>query len=445
MWVRKRIDVSWLDLGWALAQCALPADRDRITRRYDEFSENQLLITMSVRSGFDLLWDVLGFEQDSEILFSGFTIPDMPKIVVEHGLRPIAIDLDVVSMGPNIEELRSKITPRTRAIVVAHLWGGLVDLSRVADIADEHDLLLIEDCAQSFAQCGDWGDSRADISMFSFGSIKTNSALGGAILRVSNDKLAKDLIQIHEQLPLQTRFSYFCRLLKYFGVKTISLRPIAAVVCRAFSAVGADHDQFAAKLAKGFAGRSYFKRIRRRPSVPLLKLLYRKLLRFQRSQIDRRQRLGEYLAWQICSRHLRQDDSVGFDHQTTDVSDRPLVVGAQMLRQTFWVFAILVEHPEKLVARLWKAGFDATQQASLRAIDLGKRGRNPFSTCAMIQDHIVYLPMDFAMPASEVDRMIDVIHASNATCPQEWIAMTAEEQHADLSPCVKRASENSKS
>lgn len=445
MWVRKRIDVSWFELVWTLARCGLPADRKKLVRRIEAISHDNLFVTTSIRTGFDLLWSVLNFERGSEVIFSGFTIPDMSKIVMEHGLTPVPVDLDLFDMGPDIDQLRQKVNPRTRAIVVAHLWGGLVDLSQVAEIAAQHDLLLIEDCAQCYVGSGQWGDFRADISMFSFGSIKTNSALGGAVFRVKNRDLADTLKQSHRQLPLQSRGFCFRRLLKYCLVKLISYRPFAATLCRLFSLFGKSHDGFASRLAKGFSGKNYFKQVRQRPSTPLLQLLFRKLSRDCRLQIDARKRLGEYLAAQISLASVNQCEWNNTDCVSAIKFEPPIVVGEQMLVQTYWVFALLVEDPQRLVEWLGKAGFDATRNASLQAIEVEKHGENANSTCELIQKHIVYLPFDLAMPAVEVDRMIDVIRRSEATCPRRLRARVVANHGRELQTVLERESETAKS
>ncbi len=366
-----------------------------------------LLISLSVRSGFDLLWSVLDLERDSEVIFTGLTIPDMPKIVTEYGLRPIAVDLDLATMGPRIEELREKITPKTRAIVVAHLWGGLVDLSEIAEIARENDLLLIEDCAQAFVGTESWGDHRADVSMFSFGSIKTNTALGGAIFRVGDSNLYRRLQCTQGRRPIRPRSFYFRRLLKYAVLKVFSTRWAASALFFGFRRLGKSHDQFISQLAKGFAGPGFFRKIRQQPSTPLLKMLLRKLTRFVPGSLQKRTELGRRFA----NRLRESTPCIEGEHE----SFRPMVVGEQMVRPTYWVLAIVVDRPQELVDRLVNAGFDATQRSSMLAINPAKQGLDRISHCQLLQEQMVYLPLDSRMQASEIDRMVELVCSENPT------------------------------
>ena len=69
-------------------------------------------------------------------------------------------------------------------ILVAHVFGCRMDLTEVVNFAAKHDLFVVEDCAQVFLADGYLGHPSATVSMFSFGAIKTATALGGAIFTI---------------------------------------------------------------------------------------------------------------------------------------------------------------------------------------------------------------------------------------------------------------------
>ena len=141
------------------------------------FASDDFLVCLSVRSGFDLFLSEQDWPENSEIIFTGLTIPDMPRIASEHQMRPIGVDLDHAKLEPSIAEIRRLVTPQTKAIVVAHLLGGRLPTNEISLIAKEHGLLMIEDFAQSYrGQLIPFGN----VAMFSFGTIKTNTALGGS-------------------------------------------------------------------------------------------------------------------------------------------------------------------------------------------------------------------------------------------------------------------------
>ena len=183
---RHRLDVSVRDLLFGLMACIWASRRRRLAAKVARVfppGENTL-VCLSVRSGLDLLLGALAEPPGGEVLVSAVTHPDMVRIIEEHGLRAMPVDLDGATLGPRVELLEAALSPRARAVLVAHLFGGRFDLGPVAAFARRHGLLLVEDCAQAFRGTQDAGDTAANVSMFSFGAIKTASAVGGAVLHV---------------------------------------------------------------------------------------------------------------------------------------------------------------------------------------------------------------------------------------------------------------------
>ncbi len=156
---------------------------------------------LSVRSGFDLWLKALQLPVGSEVLVSAITIRDMVRIIESHGLVPVPVDLQPDDLSVDLESLERAISPRTRAILVAHLFGTRQRLEPILDIARRHGLFVAEDCAQAFAGRHYTGHPQADISMFSFGSIKTATALGGAMLCVRDAQILAQMRQLQKSYP----------------------------------------------------------------------------------------------------------------------------------------------------------------------------------------------------------------------------------------------------
>jgi dTDP-4-amino-4,6-dideoxygalactose transaminase len=124
MWSRKRFDIGWLDLIDGLAGCLAARDREKWQARVQQLwsSDGTSLACLSVRSAWDLFLSAARFPPGSEVLMSAVTIPDMATIVRHHGLTPVPLDLDFETMLPGAEQIRSATTPRTKAVLVAHLF-----------------------------------------------------------------------------------------------------------------------------------------------------------------------------------------------------------------------------------------------------------------------------------------------------------------------------------
>jgi dTDP-4-amino-4,6-dideoxygalactose transaminase len=389
MWVRKRLDLSWRDLLFGLVACRLP--RPRAEPLCPPFS-SQRLVCLSVRSGLDLLLEELALPRGSEVLVSALTIPDMVRIVEAHGLTAIPVDLDLRTAGPTAESLRRAISPRSRAILVAHLFGGRFPLGPVVQVARERGLFVIEDCAQAFdgryaGSVGEPPNRGADASLFSFGPIKTATALGGAVVCVRDAALLGRLQARHAARPVQGRGEFARRALKYGLLKAFSSRGPYGLLVRACRAMGIDHDRLVNGSVRGFPGGDFFERIRRQPAAPLVRMVGRRLRTYDHGRLARRTALGEKLA------SLLGDDVV-----------RP---GYDMQPHSHWVFPVLVENPEEVIAALRKAGFDATQGQSM-AIVRPPEDRPELFPCvaAEILAKTVYLPIYPEMTEPALPRML---------------------------------------
>jgi len=394
MWVRKRLDIGFRDFSLGALHALLPASRATLQSRLEEdwSPSADALACFSVRTGFDLLLATLHFPPKSEILMSAMTIPDMARIAEEHGLVPVPVDLDLDTLGPNLQSLRRAVTPASRAIVVAHLCGGRVPIEPILAEARQRRLWVIEDCAQAFDGRGYTGDPDADASMFSFGPIKTATALGGAMLRVRDRGLLERMRARQATYPVQKRRSYLCRLLKYAAFKALSYPRAYGMLVRMWRALGRDYDRLVNGSVRGFPGPDFFDRIRQQPSVPLMAVLRRRLRTYDRRRLECRAAKGELLIRLL--------------------EPKVVCLGRAAAPHNSWVFPILVEHPAEVIAALRHAGFDATQGHSMCVIPPpADRPERAASVAATILSGIVYLPIYPEMPDEAVRKVAERVLA----------------------------------
>jgi dTDP-4-amino-4,6-dideoxygalactose transaminase len=288
---RLLLDVSVRDLLFALGACLRPrpGSEARVLEAWG--GRNECLVCLSVRSGLDLLLQALELEPGDEVALSAVTHPDMARIVEAHGLRTLPVDLDMDTLAPRRDLLEQAVTPRTRLLVVAHLFGTRVDLAPLAEAARRHGLLLVEDCAQSFRGPGDDGDPLADVSLFSFGAIKTATALAGAIVRVRDPELARRMRALQASRPVQPRLEYAARVCRFLALVLVSRPPLYYAFEQALAVRGRDLDEVVTTAVRGFRA-DLIPRIRRRPCLPLLALVERRLRRFDHGRLEARTQLA---------------------------------------------------------------------------------------------------------------------------------------------------------
>ncbi|HLQ62682.1 MAG TPA: DegT/DnrJ/EryC1/StrS family aminotransferase, partial [Candidatus Acidoferrales bacterium] len=173
------------------------------------------LVGFSVRSEFHLLLQALDLPPGSEVLVSAVTHPDMVRILETARLVAVPVDLDLETLAPRPELLARLAGPRTRLLLVAHLFGGRCDLEPALRLARSRGLLLVEDCAQAFRGPGDDGEPGADVSLFSFGTLKTATALGGALAYVRDERLRRRMAEIQAGWPAQPDREYRRKVLRH--------------------------------------------------------------------------------------------------------------------------------------------------------------------------------------------------------------------------------------
>ncbi len=225
---RHRLDIGSGQFMNALAACIWAKDPKRLSARLvgGWSPSGHGIACRSVRSGFHLLLNALELAVGDEVLVSAITHPDMVRIIEAHGLVAVPVDLDLGTLAPNLDLAEQMVTGRTRAILVAHLFGGRFDMGATVAFAKRHRLLLWEDCAQAFTGTGDTGDPSTDASMYSFGALKTGTALGGALIKVSNRSVLDRMRDQQLSWRTQSRRQYLSTVLKFVAFSIVT-RPLA--------------------------------------------------------------------------------------------------------------------------------------------------------------------------------------------------------------------------
>ncbi len=279
---------------------------------------------------------------------------DMVRIVKHHGLVPVPVDLDFETLAPTIESLDGLRTEHTRLIVIAPLFGASIPMEPIVKFAREHDIIVVEDCAQSFRGWNNVKSTTADIALYSFGPIKTSTALGGAVAVVHNESLLSHMRRVQEAYPIQSRFDYAKRIAKYSILKLASARPIYSIVFALIKTMGLDPDSTINQLAKNFSPGELIKRIRTRPANALVAVLARRQRTYPKSRIDKRIDLGERLASRI---------------KQGPVEHLISIPGAVAIDHSHWVFPAKTVMTDRALIRIQKHGFDVTRKHNLTVVE----------------------------------------------------------------------------
>ena len=181
MFSRNRLDIGWFDLCSSLWACLFGQWSPTRQSELNTMWHPDGAVFSTVRAAWDAVLTQLNLPAGSEVLCSAVNIPDMFQLMEHHGLVAIPLELDSDTLSVEGSDWKEHIHENTRLILVTHLLGTRNNLDTLFSAAAAHGVPVIEDCAQAFVDHHYWGDERALASLFSFGPIKTRSALGGAI------------------------------------------------------------------------------------------------------------------------------------------------------------------------------------------------------------------------------------------------------------------------
>ena len=144
-------------------------------------------------SAIDAAIEALGIGPGDEVILPTFTIISCINQIVRCGAIPVLVDSDPGNWNMDVRKIESKITPKTKLIMVVHIYGLPVDMRPVLDIAKRYKLRVIEDAAEMLGQnynnkpCGSFGD----ISTFSFYPNKHITTGEGGMIVTDDDDLAE--------------------------------------------------------------------------------------------------------------------------------------------------------------------------------------------------------------------------------------------------------------
>ena len=151
--------------------------------------------------GLDLALKAFGIREGDEVITTPFTFIATANAILYQMAKPVFADIDLKTYNLDPNSVLEAITPRTRAIIVVHLYGQPADMKAFREIADDYRLLLVEDCAQAHGatfmgrRVGGFGE----VAVFSFYATKNMTTGEGGMVVTNDDKIAEKIRILHNQ------------------------------------------------------------------------------------------------------------------------------------------------------------------------------------------------------------------------------------------------------
>ncbi|MGD2148900.1 MAG: DegT/DnrJ/EryC1/StrS family aminotransferase [Anaerolineae bacterium] len=147
-----------------------------------------------------------GIGEGDEVITSPFTFISSANTILFTGAKPVFVDIDPNTFNIDPSQIASAVTPRTRAIMPVHLFGLTADMGSIVDLAEAHDLAIIEDACQ--AHGAEYLGERAGTfgtGCFSFYPTKNMTAAEGGMI-TTNDEQVADACRVARQHGMRRRY-----------------------------------------------------------------------------------------------------------------------------------------------------------------------------------------------------------------------------------------------
>lgn len=178
-----------LDTNWISSRGKFVGEFEK---KFSEYVGSKHAIAVSNGTvALHLALSAMGIHEGDEVIVPTFTYIASVNAIMYVNATPVFVDSLEETWEVDPEAIEAKITSRTKAIMVVHLYGHPCDMEKICEIANKHNLLIIEDCAEAFgAKIGNRNvGTFGDIAAYSFFANKTITCGEGGMVITNNDSL----------------------------------------------------------------------------------------------------------------------------------------------------------------------------------------------------------------------------------------------------------------
>ena len=185
-----RLVVETLQSGWLTTG-------PKVRRFEQDFAERvgarHAIAVNSATAALHLGLEAIGISAGQEVLVPTMTFAATAEVVIHLGAKPVLVDCCPDTLNIDPQDIKKKITPRTKAIIPVHYAGQPCDMDRILAIAQAHDLRVIEDAAHAIPAryCDRTIGTIGDVTCFSFYANKTITTGEGGMITTDDDRLAE--------------------------------------------------------------------------------------------------------------------------------------------------------------------------------------------------------------------------------------------------------------
>jgi len=187
----KKYLIECIETGWISSEGPFVKKFEESMAKY--VGKKYGVAVSSGTAALEIAVKALGIGEGDEVIMPAFTIISCAQAIVKAGAKPVLVDCDYRTFNMKVEDIESKITEKTKAIMVVHIYGLSVDMEPVINIARRYALKIIEDAAEAIGLeyrdklCGSFGD----VSVFSFYANKHITTGEGGMILTDDEEIAE--------------------------------------------------------------------------------------------------------------------------------------------------------------------------------------------------------------------------------------------------------------
>lgn len=194
----KRAVMHYLDSGGWLTEFKKTKEFEQMIAVYVGTKHTSVVNNGTVSLVIALM--ALGIKGEDEVIVPDYTMIASANAVILAGAKPILVDIDRANLCLDLHMVEEAITPRTKAIMLVTINGRYPKMGKFVDFANNHDLFLIEDAAQSLGSRykGKHLGTFGDVGSFSFSAPKVISTGQGGALVTDNEEIYQKILKIKD-------------------------------------------------------------------------------------------------------------------------------------------------------------------------------------------------------------------------------------------------------
>ena len=185
--VKKVFDTGWLGLGPTVFE---------FENKIKEYLGAKNVVGVNTgTTALHIALDAFGISEGDEVIVPSLTFCASIQVITALRAIPVFCEVDSNTLNIDIEDVRKKITPKTKAIMPVHYCGNVCEMDDLLDIGRKHSILIIEDAAHAFGSSykGRKIGSFGDCTCFSFDPIKNITCGEGGAVVLTDDAVAEEI------------------------------------------------------------------------------------------------------------------------------------------------------------------------------------------------------------------------------------------------------------